>query len=84
MEAMHYRYHPLIARLCEVVSEFGPARHIQAWTSFAITNPGDIRYDFGLAGGAMMDGGCYALDCLRLVGGEGRAALGDRGAGGPG
>ena len=70
MEAMHYRYHPLIARLCEVVSEFGPVRHIQAWTSFAITNPGDIRYDFGLAGGAMMDGGCYALDCLRLVGGD--------------
>jgi predicted dehydrogenase len=70
MEAMHYRYHPLIARLCEVVGEFGPVRHIQAWTSFAITNPGDIRYDFGLAGGAMMDGGCYALDCLRLLGGD--------------
>jgi predicted dehydrogenase len=70
MEAMHYRYHPLITRLCEVVSEFGPVRHIQVWTSFAITNPGDIRYDFGLAGGAMMDGGCYALDCLRLVGGD--------------
>ena len=68
MEAMHYRYHPLTARLCEVVSELGPVRHIQAWTSFAITNPGDIRYDFGLAGGAMMDGGCYALDCLRLLG----------------
>ena len=43
-------------------------RHIQAWTSFAITNPGDIRYDYGLAGGALMDGGCYAIDCLRLLG----------------
>ena len=68
MEAMHYRYHPLIQRLAEVVGELGPVRHIQCWTSFAITNPGDIRYDYGLAGGALMDGGCYALDCLRLLG----------------
>jgi predicted dehydrogenase len=45
-------------------------RHIQAWTSFAIVDPGDIRYDYDLAGGAMMDGGCYAIDCLRLLGGN--------------
>jgi predicted dehydrogenase len=70
MEAMHYRYHPLIRRLSEVVGEFGPVRHIQCWTSFAIINPGDIRYDYGLAGGALMDGGCYAIDCLRLLGGD--------------
>jgi predicted dehydrogenase len=68
MEAMHYRYHPLTRRLCEVVEEFGPVRHIQAWTSFAIANPGDIRYDYALGGGALMDGGCYAIDCLRLLG----------------
>ena len=68
MEAMHYRYHPLIRRLGEVVDGLGPVRHLQAWTSFAITNPGDIRYDFSLGGGAMMDGGCYAIDCLRLLG----------------
>src|SRR5438034_2068044 len=68
MEAMHYRYHPLTQRLGEVVGEFGPVRHIQCWTSFAIINPGDIRYDYGLAGGALMDGGWYAIDCLRLLG----------------
>ena len=68
MEAMHYRYHPLTRRLGEVVTELGGARHIQAWTSFAIADPGDIRYDFGLGGGALMDGGCYAIDCLRLLG----------------
>jgi predicted dehydrogenase len=70
MEAMHYRYHPLTRRLTEVVGELGPVRHIQAWTSFAIADPGDIRYDYSLGGGALMDGGCYALDCLRLLGGE--------------
>ena len=74
MEAMHYRYHPLTQRLTEVVGELGPVRHIQCWTSFAITNPGDIRYDYDLAGGALMDGGCYAIDCLRLLGaGDGRS-----------
>jgi len=70
MEAMHYRYHPLTRRLCELVAELGGARQLQAWTSFAITNPGDIRYDFALGGGALMDGGCYAIDCLRLLGGD--------------
>ena len=70
MEAMHYRYHPLIRRLRELVAELGGARQLQAWTSFAITNPGDIRYDFALGGGALMDGGCYAIDCLRLLGGD--------------
>jgi predicted dehydrogenase len=70
MEAMHYRYHPLTRRLTELVSGLGPVRHIQCWTSFAIAAPDDIRYDFGLGGGALMDGGCYAIDCLRLIGGD--------------
>jgi len=68
MEAMHYRYHPLVERLRELAAELGPVRHLQGWTSFVITDPGDIRYDFDLGGGALMDGGCYALDCLRLLG----------------
>ena len=68
MEAMHYRYHPLIRRLCELVGGLGPVRFIQCWTSFVIDDPGDIRYSYALGGGALMDGGCYALDCLRLLG----------------
>jgi predicted dehydrogenase len=68
MEAMHYRYHPLIRRLSELTGELGPVRHIQCWTSFVISDPGDIRYDYALGGGALMDGGCYAIDCLRLLG----------------
>ena len=68
MEAMHYRYHPLTRRLTEVAAELGPVRHLQCWTSFAIADPDDIRYDYALGGGALMDGGCYAIDCLRLLG----------------
>jgi len=69
MEAMHYSYHPLIQRLRDLVAELGPVQHIQCWTSFVIEDPDDIRYDYDLAGGALMDGGCYAIDCLRLLGG---------------
>ncbi len=68
MEAMHYRYHPLIQRLRDLVAEMGPVQHIQCWTNFVIQDPDDIRYDYDLAGGALMDGGCYAIDCLRLLG----------------
>jgi predicted dehydrogenase len=68
MEAMHYRYHPLIRRLQEIVRGLGPVRYIQCWTSFVIENEQDIRYDYDLGGGALMDGGCYAIDCLRLLG----------------
>jgi predicted dehydrogenase len=27
----------------------------------------NIRYNYGLAGGALMDAGCYAVHCLRLL-----------------
>jgi predicted dehydrogenase len=82
MEAMHYRYHPLVRRLYDIVRELGPVRHIQCWTNFVINDPADVRYDYALGGGALMDGGCYAIDCLRLLG-EGEpsvtAALSDPG-----
>jgi predicted dehydrogenase len=68
MEAMHYRYHPMIRRLRELVGELGPVRSIQCWTSFVISDEDDIRYDYDLGGGALMDGGCYAIDCLQLLG----------------
>jgi predicted dehydrogenase len=70
MEAMHYRYHPLVQRMASVIADgvIGTPRHVQCWTSWPIPDPGDIRYSFELGGGALMDGGCYAVDCLRLLG----------------
>ena len=70
MEAMHNRYHPLVQRLAEVVPTLGPVRRIQCWTSFVIADPADIRYDYALGGGAVMDGGCYALDTMRMLAGD--------------
>lgn len=70
MEAMHYRYHPLARRMAALIRDgaIGVPSHVQAWTSWAIRDPGDIRYDYALGGGALMDGGCYAIDCIRLAG----------------
>jgi predicted dehydrogenase len=72
MEAFHYRYHPLAARLREIVAggELGDLTHVEAWLCAPIPPSSDIRYRFDLAGGATMDVGCYAVHLVRLLGGE--------------
>jgi predicted dehydrogenase len=68
-EAFHYRYHPLAARLAQIVSsgELGTVRHIEIAFAAPLAKPGDIRYRLNLAGGAMMDMGCYTVSLLRLL-----------------
>jgi predicted dehydrogenase len=76
MEAFHYRYHPLARRMQEIVAgagdsgggELGALRHVEAALCFPVPRFSDIRYQFDLAGGATMDAGCYAINCLRLLG----------------
>jgi predicted dehydrogenase len=69
MEAFHYRYHPLARRLQEIAAgELGELRHVEASVCFPLPRFSDIRYQFGLAGGATMDAGCYAINCVRLLG----------------
>src|SRR5262249_8400150 len=69
MEAFHYRYHPVATRLREIVdAELGPVRSVETNMCIPLPMPGDIRYDFDLAGGALMDAGCYAVHAARLLG----------------
>jgi len=69
MEAFHYRYHPLARRMAEIVhsGELGRIRRVSTAMCFPLPRFGDIRYDYDLAGGALMDAGCYAVHCLRLL-----------------
>lgn len=67
MEAFHYRYHPLAQRMVVAVGELGELRHIEAAMCIPLPLRGDIRYDFGLAGGATMDAGAYTANWLRLL-----------------
>ncbi len=69
MEAFHWRYHPLAARMREIIEsgELGAIRHIETSVCFPLPFFDDIRYDFDLAGGATMDAGCYAVHMLRFL-----------------
>ncbi len=71
MEAFHYRYHPLAHRLHQIVDsgELGRLRHIEAWLCAPIVDKSDIRYQFDLSGGAMMDMGAYVVHMARMLGG---------------
>jgi predicted dehydrogenase len=70
MEAFHYRYHPLAERMRSIAhsGELGTIRSVSASLCFPLPKFSDIRYDYSLAGGAMMDAGVYPLTCLRLLG----------------
>jgi predicted dehydrogenase len=69
-EAFHWRYHPLAARMREVVqTELGEIRHVEAMLCFPLPFPNDIRYSWELAGGAMMDAGCYTVNMVRWLAG---------------
>jgi predicted dehydrogenase len=69
MEAFHYQYHPLTRRLVEIVQsgELGVIKEIEISFSAPLIKRGDIRYQLDLAGGAMMDMGCYPISLLRLL-----------------
>jgi predicted dehydrogenase len=69
-EAFHWRYHPLAARMREVVqTEIGKVRHVEAMLCFPLPFFNDIRYSWALAGGAMMDAGCYTVNMVRWLAG---------------
>lgn len=69
VEAFHYRYHPLATRLKAIVDsgELGSIQHLEAHFCVPLILPGDIRYQYELAGGATMDLGCYTVNLLRYL-----------------
>ncbi len=68
LEAFHYRFHPLAERVRAIVTsgELGRIRDIEATFTVAV-QPGNIRHDLALGGGALMDLGCYPVHWARLV-----------------
>jgi predicted dehydrogenase len=69
VEAFHYRYHPLADRMASIAhGELGEIREVRTALCFPLPRFSDIRYNYALGGGALMDAGCYALNCLRLLG----------------
>ncbi|MCC6458606.1 MAG: Gfo/Idh/MocA family oxidoreductase [Caldilineaceae bacterium] len=71
MEAFHYRYHPLMARILAILQsgELGTIRHIETVMCIPLYRYWDIRWRHELGGGALMDVGCYTIHLLRTLAG---------------
>jgi predicted dehydrogenase len=68
MEGFHYPYHPLHARLLELADgDLGALRSVEISMVMPAPPPGDPRWSLALAGGGLMDVGCYGLHALRLL-----------------
>ena len=71
MEAFHWRYHPLARRMIEITrNDLGAVRHIETGFCFPLVRRRDIRWQLDLAGGALMDAGCYAIHIQRSLAGS--------------
>jgi len=73
MEAFMYRFHPQIVWAVEQVNSgvIGPVRLVRASFSFDIrSRPQNIRLKPELAGGSLMDVGCYPVNLCRAIYGQ--------------
>jgi predicted dehydrogenase len=67
-EAMHFRYHPLVERVRQIIAdgEIGEILHIDA--SFSAYLPfDDFRFHYETGGGGTLDMGCYPIGFIRAV-----------------
>ncbi|KAG0305631.1 hypothetical protein BGZ97_001053 [Linnemannia gamsii] len=74
LEAFHYRFHPASLRFRELVqshvAEGHAIRKITSIMAFpAIFGKDDIRFNYKLAGGIVMDAGCYTINSIRYFSG---------------
>jgi predicted dehydrogenase len=92
LEGFHYLHHPVTRRLHELLGsgELGHLRHVEVDMVIPAPADDDPRWSLPLAGGALMDLGCYGLHAHRVLapwaGGPPRlvAARGGERAGHPG
>lgn len=77
MEAFMWRYHPRTERAIEIAATaFDDVREVEARFAFPLRGrPDDVRLDPDIAGGSLMDVGCYAVNTTRAFLGEPDRAL---------
>jgi predicted dehydrogenase len=66
LDAYHYRFHPALIRVKEIVdsNEIGKLTRVEATMIIGkgMMKDGDIRFVYDLGGGALMDLGCKSSD----------------------
>lgn len=69
VEGFHYVCHPVTKRLHDLLEsgELGELRHVEVTMMTPPPEADDPRWSFSLAGGALMDLGCYCLHALRMI-----------------
>jgi D-xylose 1-dehydrogenase (NADP+, D-xylono-1,5-lactone-forming) len=71
MEAFMYRFHPRTRKLAELVAagDIGAPTLVRSSFGFGLTDRGNVRLSAELAGGALMDVGCYPVNAARMLAG---------------
>jgi predicted dehydrogenase len=72
MEAFHYLYHPMNRHVLDVTQSGELGDIVDIDVSFCVPSPPrrDIRWDYSLAGGTLMDLGCYVVNFARHIAGQ--------------
>jgi predicted dehydrogenase len=71
-EAFMWRHHPQALKLTALISggAIGDLRLVRAAFSFRLDDPRDVRLLEELAGGGLMDVGCYCISAARMLAGD--------------
>lgn len=71
-EAFMYRFHPQHAKVKSILAEggIGDLKIINSSFTFYISDEANIRLSKALAGGGLMDVGCYCVNLMRFMTGE--------------
>ena len=70
MEGFHYLFHPVTRRALQLADDgtLGDLVHAEVRMAMPAPEDGDPRWSLELAGGALMDLGCYGLHIMRRLG----------------
>ncbi len=70
MEGFHYLFHPVIRRAFELAADgtIGDMHHVEVRMAMPAPGDTDPRWSFDMAGGALMDLGCYGIHIMRRLG----------------
>jgi predicted dehydrogenase len=70
LEGFHYFFHPVTRRAFELAGDgtIGAVTHVEVRMTMPAPADDDPRWSLDLAGGAMMDLGCYGLHVMRSLG----------------